>query len=249
MYTPFMIARFGFRLILFLWLATLPLACQSTPEPEPEPTPDPQTIVNTAVAHLTGVSGFHFILETSGPATYLDADGTLALRRLQGDFAAPDRVRAVVRVAITGLVTELRVIGIGEQQWQTNVLTGAWEPVSVNGSFNPAILFDEAVGLPAILTQELTEVALLGTETVDGVAYEVITAVLDPTRLISMSNGLLGSETTDAIPVQLWLTPDSHQIQRILLSETIPGQEQPRQWQVDFSQFDQAVTIEPPIKP
>jgi lipoprotein LprG len=235
-------AHFDLRLLLLVLLAALPAACRPSPEPEISP----ETIVANAVTRLNEMAGFHFALETTGPAAYLDADGVLALRHIEGDFVAPDRVRAVVRVAVPGLVTEVRVIGIGEQQWQTNVLTGAWELLPPEWGFNPAVLFDETVGLPAILAQDLTDLAQAEPETVDGQQLTVITAVITPDQLAAMSGGLMATDPTTPIPVRLWIAPDSYELHRIVLTEPIAGSDEPRRWQVDFSQFDQTVTIEPP---
>jgi lipoprotein LprG len=237
-----MMARFDLRFISLVLLAAFLAACR----PSPEPAIPPETVVTQAAARLTEVAGFHFVLETSGPAAYLDANETLALRRIEGDFVAPDRVRAVVRVAVPGLVTEVRVIGIGEQQWQTNVLTGAWEALPPEWGFNPAVLFAETIGLPAILTQDLAEVTLAEPETVEGVQLEVITAVVTPDRLANMSGGLIAADTAVPIPIQLWIAPDSYDLHRLVLTEPLANADEPRRWQVDFSQFDQAATIEPP---
>jgi hypothetical protein len=234
--------RFDFRLLLFVFLVVLLPACR----PAPEPTLSPEELVAQSAARLTDLAGFHFLLEASGPAAYLDAEETLALRRIEGDFVAPDRVRAVVRVAVPGLVTEVRVIGIGEQQWQTNVLTGAWEAMPSEWGFNPAILFDETVGLPAILAQDLSDVVLAEPETINGVQMDVITAVIAPDRLASMSSGLMATDLTAPIPVQLWIAPDRYDLHRIVLTEPVADAAEPRRWQVDFSQFDQATPIEPP---
>jgi hypothetical protein len=243
-----MMVRTYLYVILLLLLAIPLAACRTAPEPTPTPTPE--LMVAQSAARLAELSGFHFVLETSGPPTYLDPGQTLALRRLEGDFVAPDRVRAVVRVAVPGLVTEVSVIGIGERQWQTNVLTGAWEELPPTWDFNPAVLFDEAVGLPAILSQDLSNVTLAEPETVDGARLAVITAVVNPQRLATMSGGVIGTQpTTDPITVQLWLDDSSYNLHRLLLTEPLPDAPEPRRWQVDFSQFDQTVTIEPPLPP
>lgn len=237
-------ARYDLRLPLLLFLAALLAACRSTPEPALSP----ETIVAQTAARLGELSGFHFVLAVDGPAAYLDPDQTLALRQIEGDFVAPDRARAAVRVALPGLVTEVGIISVGGQQWQTNPLTGAWEAVPPTEGFDTAVLFDETIGLPAILAQDLSELVLADElEVINGVRLHRITAVANPDRLATMSAGLIGSQNEgQPITTDLFIAPDSYELHRILLTEPVAGADSPRQWSIDFSQFDQSVTIEPP---
>jgi len=237
------------RRSLGLLLATLLLivlcmtaACRRQ---EPPP-PSPEEIVAGASARLAETAGFHFVIEHSGAPVVLDPDGVLAFRRAEGDFVAPDRARATARIAAPGLVTDVDVISVAERQWQTNPLTGNWEELPPNWGFNPAVLFDNQVGLPAILVNDLSALTLTGMEQLEGGPEAELYAISGRAtgeRLSQMSGGLIGSEPVNA---QLWIAPETFEVVRVVVTEAAAATEEPSVWQVDFSAFDQAVEIAPP---
>lgn len=229
------------------WLFTLGLlwilaACQPAP---PELTP--QEIVAQAAINMEALQGFRFTIDRSGAPAYLDATNTLSLRRAEGEYAAPDRARATVRVILPGLVTNIAVVSVGENQWQTNPLTGRWEQLPPDWGFNPAILFREDIGLPAILAADLTNTTLDAPEKLEGgpnVALHKVTGDVVGDRLYDLSGGLIGPEP---VQVTLWIEPERFLLHRILVIEPVPGSEEPSVWQVDFSQFGETFVIEPPV--
>ncbi len=228
---------------LFLLLLCLLIACQAAAPLEPTA----EEIVSQAAAKMASLQGFRFVIDRSGAPAYLDASNTLSLRRAEGEYAAPDRARAVVRVILPGLVTNIAVVSIGDTQWQTNPLTGKWETLPPKWGFNPSVLFREDVGIPAILAADLTNVVLESREKLEGgagVSLYKITGEATSSRLYEMSGALIGPET---VQVTMWVEPESFLLHRILVIEPVAGSEEPSIWQVDFSQFDEAFVIEPPV--
>lgn len=214
--------------------------------PEPTPTPTPADILQRAVERLTTTSGFRFNVTLTGAPAYLDPTGQIAFRTAVGDFTAPDRAQAAVRAAAFGLITDINVISIGENQWQTNPLTKRWESLPPNWGFNPGGLFDGQNGLPAILTADMSDATLRGRERLaDGPNQElfVISGQVGGERLAAVSGGLIGPQTVEAT---LWIAPESYEIIRILVTEPQPEGGEPSVWQLDFSQYDQEVAIDPP---
>jgi len=243
--------RFAYRLgfvVFALLILLLVSACQEpAPPPAPTPTPTPQDIIQQAVDRLTTTTGFHFSVDLSGAPAALDPTGTIAFRTAVGDFTAPDKAQAAVRAAAFGLITDVNVISIGPDQWQTNLLTKQWEQLPPDFGFNPGALFDAASGLPAILTADMSNAAFSGRETLEGGPAQeliVITGQVAGERLAAISGGLIGPQTVD---VTLWIAPDTREIIRIVVNEPEPDSEEGASvWQIDFSNYDQAVAIEPP---
>jgi hypothetical protein len=231
------------RWLLLMLLATVLVAC-SDDEP---PVLSAEEIVQQTAVHLNQLSGFHFIIERTGAPAFLDPDGLIGFRSAEGDYVAPDKARATVRATLPGLVTEVNVISIGAVQWQTNVVTRAWEELPPNWGFNPAVLFDPDVGLPAILQNNLSNLQLVGLEQFednpDNLLYK-LTADVAGSAIYEMSGTLIGPDTVTA---ELWITPETFELTRILVTEPVPDSDEPSLWQVDFSQFNQVVEIAPPV--
>ncbi len=225
-----------------LWLILLSItACR----PAPPPDLPPADIVQNAARQMEGTAGFHFLIERVGAPAYVDPpDNTVVFRLAEGDYTAPDRAQAVVRVIAPGLVTDVSVISIDELQWQTNVLTGQWEELPPNWGFNPTVLFDSEVGLQAVLRQDMSDMRLLGTEKLDDALLYKVTGSATGERLYEMSGWLIGPQP---VTVTLWIRPETFALVQAEVVEPEPDAEEPSVWLVSFSQFGQTVTIEPPF--
>ncbi len=232
-----------FVLLIFVGLVLATAAC-STPAPPDLP---PDEIVQRSADRMNNLSGFHFRIDRTGAPAYLDPDNTFSFRSAEGDYVSPDRSRALVKVIAPGLVTQVSVVSVGEVQWQTNVLTGQWEELPPDQGFNPTSLFDDNIGLQAILLSDLSDLQLVGTENIeDGAAglFYVVTGESAGERLFDMSNLLIGPES---VQVKLWIAPETFELHRVLVTEPVPGETEPSVWQVDFSNFDEVVEVVPPV--
>lgn len=234
--------KLAFFLLILFWAGTT--ACR--PEPEPELTP--QEILQNTAQRMNQLSGFQFTITHSGPPAFLDPDNLISLVRADGNYAAPDRAEATVLVKLTGFVTKVDVISVADIQWQTNPLTNQWEELPPNWGFNPAVLFDAEIGLPTILSADVSNLVLLGREKLEeGPDAELLmlTGKVAGDRLFQMSGGLIGPAAADA---QLLVMPDTFELVRVVLTEpAASADESSSVWQVDFANYDQAVEIQPPI--
>jgi hypothetical protein len=153
-----------------------------------------------------------------------------------------------VTALLPRLAAELKVLSIGTTQGQTTLATQAWEELPPNWGFNPTILFDADVGLPAILQNHLSNLQLVGTEQQledsSGDLLYKLKADVAGTAVYEMSGTMIGPNDVTA---ELWIDPETFDLVRILVTEPGPDSDEPTVWQVDFSQFDQTVTIEPPL--
>ena len=231
-------------IIIFLLLGTA--ACQSNDAPEISA----EEIVANSATRMAETSGFRFRIVQDGAFVYVDEDGLLAFRSAEGVYTAPDKAAATVKVIAPGFITDVDVISIGETQWQTNVLTQAWEELPPNWGFNPTVLFDDTVGLQAILAQDMTDLQFAGLANLaesdgpDADLYKV-TGNVAGERLLEMSGGLIGNQP---VTVALWVQPDTFELMRIAVAEPVPDSEESSNWIVDFANFDEVVEIEPPVE-
>ncbi len=231
------------RLITVMILAAILSSCS-----EPEPTAPPvEEIITSASATMAGLEGFHFTIAVSGQPVFLDGDETLALAKADGYYSNPDRAMGSVSIQMPGLVTNVDVVSIDQQQWLTNILTGDWMAMPPEWGFNPAVLFDTNDGFLAILTSDLLNPVLTGTgKAEDGPDQElyIIDGSLSGERLAEITLGLLGPEDLD---VRLWIDPESFAVMRTSVTNPAGADEDSGStWQIDLDQFGEIVTIEPP---
>jgi len=215
---------------------------------EPEPTAPPvEEIITSASATMAGLEGFHFTISVSGQPVFLDGDETLALAKADGFYSNPDRAMGSVAIQMPGLVTNVDVVSINQQQWLTNILTGDWMAMPPEWGFNPAVLFDTNDGFLAILTTDLLNPVLTGTgKAEDGPDQElyIIDGRLSGERLAEITLGLLGPDDLD---VRLWIDPESFAVMRTTVTNPAGADEDSGStWQIDLDQFGEKVTIEPP---
>lgn len=208
---------------------------------------EPQEVVAQSVQRMKILSGFRFSIDRTGGLAFIDSSQSLAFRRAEGDFVAPDRAQATIRVIAPGLVTEVEIVSIGDIQWETHPLTGSWQQLPPNWGFNPASLFDAETGIQPLLETDLSDLGFVGfeeLEEVPGVALIALEGQMAGDRLNRLSFGLLNSATK---LIKLWIMPETYELYRLRIIEPAQTGDEDRVWQVDFWNFDQEVEIVPPV--
>jgi hypothetical protein len=206
----------------------------------------PEEIVARAADRMRELRGFHFLIERSGAPAFLDPEQAIAFRRAEGDVEAPDKAQATVRIIGPGLVAEVEIISIGEIQWETNLLTGAWQELPPNWGFNPALLFDQTIGIQAVLDSDLQAITLVGFDELDevpGLALYRLEGEVRGDKLYALSFGMMGP---DSMTVKLWIKPETFELYRMQITDPKPDADEPSVWQMDFWDFDQPIEIYPP---
>ena len=230
-------------LLLLLFLSVFTIACK---EPEPESLP-PQEIVANSAERMIELEGFHFAVDVSGKPAFLDVDQNFSLAAAEGFFVSPDKAIAAVRVLAPGLVTEIEILSIGQEQWLSGLVSDDWTALPPEWGFNPAILVDAESGILSALTADLEDLHLDGISTLDdGPAGEFywITGVLDGRHISEMSQGLLGPQPLE---VQLWIAPETYELYRAVITDPrLEDSDEATVWQIDFGQFDETVDITAP---
>lgn len=235
-------------LVIILGIMTvflLAAACSNTPNTAPDLPAD--EMVARSAARMQQLDGFRFVIDRSGAPAFVDPNETISFAQAIGDYVAPDRARATVRVILPGLVTELNIISIDDVQWETNVATGQWEELPPNWGFNPTVLFDNEVGLQAVLASDMSNIQFVGSETIEDGPNKLLYALTGDVageRLFQMSNGLIGP---DPVQAKLWIAPETFELHRIVATEPVADADEPSVWQVDFSEYDRVVEIAPPV--
>ena len=206
-----------------------------------------EEIISRSSDRMTGLAGFEFLIERTGEPVFLDYAETISFRRAEGKFVSPDQLYANVRIIAPGLVTEVRIIQIEDEQWETNLLTGEWQPTDPRYHIDLNLLFDAENGIPAVLKTDLLNPTLVGFEElpeIPGKDLYAIEADLEGERATQMSYGMIDNEKLSA---KVWVDPDSFDLHRIkIVDPADPGDEEDTIWQFDFWSFGTNFEIEKP---
>lgn len=225
----------------------LVVSCRTpTPGPTPTPTPSPVEIARRAGERMLSTSSLHFIIELSGRLTYLDSPPTLALKRAEGDLVRPDRVRGIVKVSSFGVVSEVAIIGLGDEQYITNPLNQQWErlPPGYGWYFDPILIFDPEHGIEPILNKTAWT---FGTEEeIEGQTHYRLHGGLSGEQISPLTSGMIGP---GEVTVDAWVGQQDAYVRRIQIVELESDPENPTHWLIEFSAFDKPVDVEAPPVP
>ena len=207
----------------------------------------PEEIISISVVRMRAMPGFSFLIDRSGAFAFLDPQETISFSRAEGKYVAPDMVDSRVKVIVPGIVAEVKLISIGDNQWQTNLLTGEWEVMQPGFSFNPSVLFHPDTGIQAALANDLSELEYISIDELEeapGQQLYKLTGKLKGARAYQMSFGLIGP---DELLVTLWIQPVTFELHRLVVVEVGINGEEDTEWIIDFWDFDQIIAISNPI--
>jgi lipoprotein LprG len=226
--------------------------CRQQPPAEPTaaptltptytPTPDPALMLRAAGQAMQALESVRFEMSRDGAPVYFDPDAQLVFNSAVGQYAAPDSVRAVIKVQGPGITLEINSIAIGEDQWLTNPLTRRWEKLPPGWGFNPAALFDPELGWEPLLSEDITVLAGPLSVGLNGRPHHQFRATAVGPRLSVITAGLVQDES---IELTIWMQPDTRLISQLQF-ETGEANGERSQWLLTFTEFNEPITISPP---
>ena len=235
--------RFSLFRIAITWVLLLALPGLAAASSDEEPEPNVDEILAGANERLMETESLYFELDIDGDS-FIDEDQTLQLLNAEGQLQRPDEVAVTFQVqALEQATLSIQMITLGEDAWTTDVVTGDWQPAPEEFGYNPAILFDEEVGLSSIL-EDLPEAEVETIEEVNGNESYKIAGVVPEDDI--------GPITADTITggdaeIHIWIDVDDAHILRVEVIESEDAEEgEPATWVMELSQHDEQVTIEPP---
>ena len=197
--------------------------------------------INRAIDRWARTSSVHFLLKVDG-STYLDVNETIELKEVEGDLKRPDRAKAEAEVQIGFASFDVGLVAIGGDVYMTNFLSGDWERGPSDFDFNPALIFDNELGVGAVLNKmedvELGEESTIGSTTAVEITGTV--AQRDISRLVA------GSLEGDRIGVIIWMNESNGELLQIELAEPDDVDGDPTSWVITFSEHNEPVTIKAP---
>lgn len=196
---------------------------------------------------MKSLDGFSFLIIPDGEDTFVDQQNTIILSQADGDYLVPDKVSATIKIVFSGIVAEVSVISIGENTWETNVLTGGWQKSSASYAFQPLSLLHPETGIIAVIAEDTSELEMNEGATIEelpGVDLLHLRGTLEGARINQLSADLIDDEI---LGVELWITPESYELHRLVITDPANSAEGvDTTWQIDFWNFGAIADIQPP---
>ena len=240
--------KLGIFTILFVLMASLLAACGGSDNPTPTPTVPPPTptpvkpltaddIAKNSATQLNTLNSLHFIVNIK--AGQVEIFNGITFKNAEGDFSKPDKFRAKLKVTVAVAQVDAETVGMNGQQYLllTN-LSKSWVTLPANIGFKPDVLFDPQKGIGAVVTktQNLT---IVGTEQLDGVDVYHLKGIVKGADISPITAGTLGKNDVN---FEVWTGKNDFNVRRVTFKE-ISTDANASDWQLDFSKFNDPVTI------
>jgi lipoprotein LprG len=199
-----------------------------------EASADVAAVIDLAAQTMGGITSAAFAMRRTGAPVEIS---DLRFDSAEGVYSAPASAKAILQVKAADISVELGTIAIGERVWLTNPLTGQWEEIPAGSGFNIAVVFDPDVGWVPLLTEDLSDIELVG---VEGGTY-VIHGTIAASRVEFLTAGLVEAQAVEA---DIWIDGDDGYIERVEFATEFGGAA--TTWVIEMSGFDEPVTVEPP---
>lgn len=203
--------------------------------------PDAQQLLQQAQAVMKQVKSYHFTLATDHPGT-----GTgISLLTANGDTLAPDKIKAKSTVSFSGITADVTIITIGQQQYYTDPITGNWTPTT--GIIDPHTLADPQQGIAALISH-LQHPGTPADTTVDGNSCWSVEGQL-PDQYIAGITGTTSPAANATVDTIVWIGKSDHRVYQIQIKGiAVAGDTGQTVRTIKFSNFNETITIEAPIK-
>ncbi len=204
--------------------------------------PDAAAILEAAAAAMADIDTVHFTIERGGAPVYIDPADLLAFVSAEGRYAAPGSAEAVVTIDVGDLNTQIGAVAIDGETWLSNPITGAWEPAPAAYTFDPATLFDPAVGWRPLLAEGLSDVELTSDKPEQGRYH--LRGVADAARVSVITAGMV---TGQSPVLDLWIDADTGEVTDVSFPTSYRGEVS--DWTLAFFDYGAEVEITPPDLP
>jgi lipoprotein LprG len=221
-------------------LALALAACGGDSDSKPSANaPAPADLVARSGAATRAAKSFHFNFTQEANAT-LPMPLSFRLVSAEGDFAAPDRIKAGVKAKAASANVSVDIIGVGERTWITNPFTRRWQGLP---DTTVADIADPSAIVGALLSG-LKDPKLVGETDVDGVKTYRVSGTIDSTVLRSAFSTVEAGFTNN---VDLWLGIEDSLPRRARIAGQLYKDDPSNVWrQVDLSKFGAAIDIKAP---
>lgn len=206
--------------------------------------PDAAEILSAAADAMGAIDTVRFTIERGGAPVYIDPADLLAFVSAEGRYAAPGSAEAVVVIDVGGVSTQIGAVAIEGDTWLSNPITGAWEPAPAAYTFDPATLFDPAVGWRPLLAEGLSGVELVNDDPSDDGGRYHVRGLAAQARVAVITAGMVSSQSP---VIDLWIDAETGEVTDVSFPTTYRGEIS--DWALEFFDYGDDVEITPPDLP
>lgn len=209
-------------------------ACESGPS-----TPSAASLLAQAQTAFAQLNSFHFALT----AQNLGDTDTLPVTQATGDVQRPDKLSTTATVNSPLGPVQVKLIILGQQEWITDPLTGAFNPTTEYGGF--LNIFDTQHGVGAALSSLQNPATPQSSTAAAGDCWK-ISGSLPASAIASVVNGAAGSNAS--VPTSVCIGKSDHQLYSITFSGAVSQSDTAKTTRTFvLTKFNQPVTIAAPV--
>ena len=212
-------------------------AVTPTPIP-PTPTPTPDELLDRAAQAVSAMTSAQFSLTREGASAVLDPSTHTIFTEATGQYQAPNRVSASVKVSAGETVFQLEMRWLPEGNYITNPLTQTWTKMPPDFKFNGAAVFGPE-GMASVLKDGIENVTLVGAETVEDQEAYHLKGEAAGDKVAPITAGLLSAEAS--YPVEVWMETSLSNVVRVHIAEPDGSG-----WVIDLFDINRPVDIKAP---
>jgi len=198
-----------------LWLLTvtaiLLVACAG-----PKPTPTAGDMLKRAGDAMLAMKSAQFKLTREGAPVVLDEKNATTFSEATGQYQAPDRVSATLKVSLAGTLLHVDLLWLPEGNFISNPLTGVFEKAPADLPFNGVALF-KASGISAVLKDKIQNPKLVGEEKLDDVDTYHLSGEVNGQELAFLSANAFTA--SGPYPVEVWIEKSTFNLVRVHIAE------------------------------
>ncbi len=232
-----------------VWLMFIIVGCTSTPTPEPPP--DIQALLSNAADILLEADTFQLEIVQTGTPYIFDinigqGEIDVFLRRVIGQFVAPDEVYATASLLAGALPIDLTLYSKADDQWFNPTESPiTWINAPFASGFDPRRVVGEDSGFRKAL-HSLTDLQYVGVEDLFGVQVYHIRGVADAADVSALLVGMI--EFTTPLPLDVYLRVDNGYPVRMMITQpdTATDQTPNTQWTIEVFDIGGAKNFTPP---
>jgi hypothetical protein len=208
---------------------------------ETEALDDADEILDRAADRFAELETAQFELDGTG---YLDIDeiGEISLSDAEGKIERPDRAEIDIQVDSALADIPVTIVSYDGEVYIKDPVAGSTHSAPDDFQFNPAIMFDQDEGIPALIRSVDTAELLDDSDDVDGRAAYQIYGVIDGDMVQRATAGTFPG--TGDIDFNVWIDRETYDVLKIVAND--PTGESDSTWEMWIYDHDEPVEIDDP---